>query len=75
MTNGQIRGGIMKGIGPTSIAKCRRSFLKSLQHWAQKVQRHSGMPAEVMLMDGEHSLFTYPLAPQLNGGRRGLREN
>ncbi|MBB4278082.1 HlyD family type I secretion periplasmic adaptor subunit [Rhizobium mongolense] len=40
-----------------------------------RVQLLPGMPAEVMLMDGEQSLFTYLLAPILNSGRRGLREN
>lgn len=40
-----------------------------------EVQLLPGMPAEVMLMDGEQSLFTYLLAPILDSGRRGLREN
>ncbi|MEY9199334.1 hypothetical protein ABIA16_004513 [Sinorhizobium fredii] len=34
-----------------------------------------GMPAEVMLMDGERSLFGYLLAPILDSGRRSLIEN
>ncbi|TCN17250.1 HlyD family type I secretion periplasmic adaptor subunit [Sinorhizobium americanum] len=34
-----------------------------------------GMPAEVMLMDGEQSLFAYLLAPILDSGRRSLIEN
>ena len=34
-----------------------------------------GMPAEVMLMDGEQSLFAYLLAPILDSSRRSLREN
>ncbi len=34
-----------------------------------------GMPAEVMLMDGEQSLFAYLLDPILDSSRRGLREN
>ncbi|WEX91122.1 HlyD family type I secretion periplasmic adaptor subunit [Sinorhizobium garamanticum] len=34
-----------------------------------------GMPAEVMLMDGEQSLFQYLLSPILDSRRRGLIEN
>jgi len=40
-----------------------------------EVQLLPGMPAEVMLMDGERSLFAYLLAPILDSSRRGLREN
>ena len=39
------------------------------------VQLIPGMPAEVMLLDGEQSLFAYLLAPILDSGRRSLREN
>jgi HlyD family type I secretion membrane fusion protein len=34
-----------------------------------------GMPAEVMLMDGERSAFAYLLSPILDSARRSLREN
>jgi HlyD family type I secretion membrane fusion protein len=34
-----------------------------------------GMPAEVMVLDGERSLFEYLLSPVLNSGRRSLLEN
>jgi len=34
-----------------------------------------GMPAEVMLMDGEQSAFQYLLGPILDSARRSLREN
>ncbi|MBZ7927693.1 HlyD family type I secretion periplasmic adaptor subunit (plasmid) [Ensifer adhaerens] len=39
------------------------------------VQVLPGMPAEVMLMDGEQSLAAYLLAPILDSSRRGLLEN
>jgi multidrug efflux pump subunit AcrA (membrane-fusion protein) len=39
------------------------------------VQLIPGMAAEVMLLDGEQSLFAYLLAPILDSGRRSLREN
>jgi HlyD family type I secretion membrane fusion protein len=34
-----------------------------------------GMPAEVMLMDGEQSAFAYLIGPILDSARRSLREN
>ncbi|ARP68200.1 secretion protein HlyD (plasmid) [Mesorhizobium sp. WSM1497] len=34
-----------------------------------------GMPAEIMLMDGEQSVFAYLLSPILDSARRSLREN
>ncbi|WDZ81681.1 HlyD family type I secretion periplasmic adaptor subunit (plasmid) [Ensifer adhaerens] len=39
------------------------------------VQLLPGMPAEVMLMDGEQSLAAYLLAPIFDSSRRGLLEN
>ncbi|WP_246249088.1 HlyD family type I secretion periplasmic adaptor subunit [Chelativorans alearense] len=40
-----------------------------------KVRLVPGMPAEVMLMDGEQSAFAYLLGPILDSARRSLREN
>ncbi|MER9328414.1 HlyD family type I secretion periplasmic adaptor subunit [Mesorhizobium sp. M0488] len=34
-----------------------------------------GMPAEIMLMDGEQSVFAYLLGPIIDSARRSLREN
>ena len=34
-----------------------------------------GMPAEVMLMDGEQSAVAYLIGPILDSARRSLREN
>ena len=34
-----------------------------------------GMPAEVMIMTGEHTLLDYALAPIRNSLNRGFREN
>ena len=41
----------------------------------EEVRLVPGMPAEVMLMDGEQSLMTYLLGPILDSARRSLREN
>ncbi|CDX39611.1 conserved membrane hypothetical protein [Mesorhizobium plurifarium] len=39
-----------------------------------EVQLIPGMPAEIMLMDGEQSVFTYLVGPILDSARRSLRE-
>jgi len=39
------------------------------------VRLSPGMPAEVMLLTGEHTLFDYMLAPLRDSLNRGLREN
>ena len=41
----------------------------------EEVELIPGMPAEVMLMDGERSLLGYLLGPILDSARRSLREN
>ncbi|RUW00455.1 MULTISPECIES: HlyD family type I secretion periplasmic adaptor subunit [unclassified Mesorhizobium] len=41
----------------------------------QQVTLMPGMPAEIMLMDGEQSVFAYLLGPVLDSARRSLREN
>ena len=41
----------------------------------REVKLLPGMPAEIMLMDGEQSVFAYLLGPILDSARRGLREN
>lgn len=41
----------------------------------REVKLLPGMPAEIMLMDGEQSVFAYLLGPILESARRGLREN
>ena len=40
----------------------------------KEVELMPGMPAEVMLMDGERSVFGYLLGPIIDSLRRGLRE-
>ncbi|WP_192245167.1 HlyD family type I secretion periplasmic adaptor subunit [Mesorhizobium silamurunense] len=41
----------------------------------QQVKLIPGMPAEIMLMDGEQSVFAYLLGPILDSAGRSLREN
>ena len=41
----------------------------------EEVKLVPGMPAEVMLMDGEQSVLSYLLGPILDSARRSLREN
>lgn len=41
----------------------------------EEVKLVPGMPAEVMLMDGEQSVLAYLLGPILDSARRSLREN
>jgi hypothetical protein len=41
----------------------------------KEVKLVPGMPAEIMLMDGEQSALAYLLSPILDSARRSLREN
>jgi HlyD family type I secretion membrane fusion protein len=58
---------------PYFLAKIRvdQAELQKLK----QVRVTPGMPAEVMLMTGEHTLLDYVLAPMRDSFNRGLREN
>jgi multidrug efflux pump subunit AcrA (membrane-fusion protein) len=42
---------------------------------AAELRLSPGMPAEVMILTGEHTLFDYMLAPLRDSLNRGMREN